>query len=61
VSCVSKKGSGVLPTINSLRVRTKINSQILSVEAPGWQGVKGQEYQAYSELSQRRQAGCIGA
>jgi hypothetical protein len=44
-----------------LRVRKKINSQILSVEAPDWQGVKEQEYQAYSELSQRRQAGCIGA
>jgi hypothetical protein len=25
------------------------------------QGAKAQEYQAYSELSQRRQAGCIGA
>ncbi len=34
---------------------------ILSVEAPGWQGAKVQEYQAYSELSQRSQAGCIGA
>jgi hypothetical protein len=39
----------------------KNNSQILSVEAPDWQGAKEQEYQAYSELSQRRQAGCIGA
>ena len=44
-----------------LRVRATINSQILSVAAPGWQGVKEQEYQAYSELSQRRQAGCSGA
>jgi hypothetical protein len=44
-----------------LRVRATINSHILGVEAPGWQGVKEQEYQAYSELSQRRQAGCIGA
>jgi len=44
-----------------LRVRAKINSQILSVEAPGWQGAKVQEYQAYSELSQRSQAGCISA
>jgi len=34
---------------------------ILSVEAPGWQGVKALEYQAYYELSQRSQAGCIGA
>jgi hypothetical protein len=34
---------------------------ILSVEAPVWQGAKEQEYQAYSELSQRSQAGCIGA
>jgi len=34
---------------------------ILSVEALGWQGAKAQEYQAYSELSQRSQAGCIGA
>jgi len=34
---------------------------ILSVEAPVWQGAKAQEYQAYSELSQRSQAGCIGA
>jgi len=44
-----------------LRVRAKINSQIHSVEAPAWQGAKVQEYQAYSELSQRSQAGCIGA
>jgi hypothetical protein len=34
---------------------------ILSVEALGWQGAKAQEYQVYSELSQRSQAGCIGA
>jgi len=34
---------------------------ILGVEAPGWQGVKTQEYRAYSEFSQRSQAGCIGA
>ena len=34
---------------------------ILSVEAPDWQGAKVQEYQAYSELLQRSQAGCIGA
>jgi len=34
---------------------------ILSVEALGWQGAKAQEYQAYSELSQRSQAGCIDA
>jgi len=34
---------------------------ILSVEVPGWQGAKVQEYQAYSELSQRSKAGCIGA
>ena len=44
-----------------LRVREKINSQILSFEAPAWQGVKEQEYQAYSELSQRCQARYIGA
>jgi len=41
------------------RVRAKLSSQISSVEAPAWQGAKEQEYQAYSELSQRRQAGCI--
>jgi hypothetical protein len=46
---------------SKLRVRAKINSQILSVEAPAGQGAKAQEYQAYSELSQRRQTGCIGA
>jgi hypothetical protein len=45
----------------NLRVRAKINSQILSVEAPAEQGAKSQEYQTYSELSQRRQAGCFGA
>ncbi len=44
-----------------LRVRVKISSQIIRVEAPAWQGAKVQEYQAYSELSQRNQAGCIGA
>jgi hypothetical protein len=48
-------------SIQVLRVRAKINSQILSVEAPAGQGAKAQVYQAYSELSQRRQAGCIGA
>jgi len=39
-----------------LRVRAEISSQIFSVEAPGWQGAKVQEYQAYSELSQHSQA-----
>jgi len=29
----------------------KNKSAILSVEAPGWQGAKVEEYQAYSELS----------
>jgi hypothetical protein len=34
---------------------------ILGVEAPVWQGAKTQESAAAdSELSQRRQAGCIG-
>jgi hypothetical protein len=47
-------GSAPTLTNRSLRVRAKINSQILSVEAPAGQGAKAQEYQAYSELSQRR-------
>jgi hypothetical protein len=34
---------------------------ILSVEAPVWQGAKAQEYQDIPALSQRNQAGCIGA
>jgi len=34
---------------------------ILSVEAPGWQGAKVQEYPVSSELSQHSQAGWIGA
>ena len=29
---------------NQFRVRAKINSQILRVEAPAWQGAKVQEY-----------------
>ena len=33
----------------------------LSVEAPGWQGAKVQEYQDISELSERSQTGWIGA
>jgi hypothetical protein len=53
-------GNTIEPTIK-LRVRAKINSQVLSVEAPAGQGAKAQEYQAYFELSQHRQAGCIGA
>jgi len=44
----------------ALRVRAEISSQIIRVEAPAWQGAKVQEYRAYSELSQRSQAGCIG-
>ena len=51
----------ILEMNGKLRVRATIDSQILSVEAPAWQGAKAQEYQAYSELSQRSQAGCIGA
>jgi len=34
---------------------------ILSIEAPGWQGAKTQEYQDISALSERSQTGCIGA
>ncbi len=34
---------------------------ILSVEAPGWQGAKAQEYQDILKLSERSQAGCIDA
>jgi len=51
----------MLPSGDSSRVRArvKINSQILDVEAPGCQGAKVQEYQAYSELSQRSQTGWI--
>jgi len=44
-----------------LRVSAKINPQIFRVEAPAWQDAKAQEYRTYSELSQRSQAGCIGA
>jgi hypothetical protein len=33
---------------------------ILSVEALVWQNAKAKEYQAYFELSQHNQAGCIG-
>jgi len=47
-------------TVSLLRVRVKINPQILDVEALGCQGAKVQEYQAYSELLQRRQTGWIG-
>jgi hypothetical protein len=36
------------------RVRAKINSQIVSVQAPAQQGAKTKEYQAYSVFSQRR-------
>jgi hypothetical protein len=34
---------------------------ILGIEAPVWQDAKVQEYHVYSELSQRSQAGWIGA
>jgi len=39
----------------------KYKFAILSAEAPVWQGTKAQEYQAYFELLQRSQAGCLGA
>jgi hypothetical protein len=48
-------------SFGGLRVRVKISSQIFRVEAPAGQGAKVQEYQAYCELSQPSQAGCIGA
>ncbi|CAB1059049.1 hypothetical protein D1BOALGB6SA_3807 [Olavius sp. associated proteobacterium Delta 1] len=51
----------IIRAAGRLRVRAKINSQILSDEVPAWQGAKVQEYPAYSELSQRSQAGCSGA
>jgi hypothetical protein len=38
------------------RVRAKISSQFSGVEAPAWQGVETEEYQAYFEFSQRSQA-----
>jgi hypothetical protein len=53
--------SPLLIILLALRVRVKISSQIFSVEAPAWQCAKVQENLAYSELSQRSQAGCIGA
>jgi len=59
VSSLPRKFS--TPGQKQLRVRAKISSQIRSVEVPGWQDAKAQEYQASSELSQRSQAGCIGA
>ena len=34
---------------------------ILSIEAPGRQGAKTQEYQDIYALSEHSQAGCIGA
>ena len=34
---------------------------ILSIEAPGWQGAKTQEYQDVAALSEHSQTGCIGA
>jgi len=55
------RSSNVIMSAIRLRVRTKINWQIFSVEAPAWQGAKVQEYQAYSKFSQRSQVGCIGA
>jgi hypothetical protein len=47
--------------VETIRVRAKISSQFSGVEAPAWQGVEMQEYQAYFEFSQRSQAGWIGA
>jgi len=44
-----------------LRVYSGINSQIFGVEAPGWQGGKTTEYQAYSMFFHHSQTGCIGA
>jgi hypothetical protein len=44
---------GSQPADAALRVRAKMNSQMLSFAAPGWQGAKAQAYQAYSELLQR--------
>jgi hypothetical protein len=38
---------------NQIRVRTKINSQIFSVQAPAQQGAKIKEYLAYSVFLQR--------
>jgi len=54
-----KKLSFIFPPILrdavlALRVRAKINSQIVSVQAPAQQGAKTKEYQAYSVFSQHR-------
>jgi hypothetical protein len=38
----------------ALRARVEISSQIFRVQAPAQQGVKMQEYLAYSEFSQHR-------
>jgi hypothetical protein len=43
-----------------LKVRAKINSQILGIEAPVRQGVQALEYQDISAVGQRSWAGWIG-
>jgi hypothetical protein len=50
-----------IPKPRSAKDSRKNKSTILGVAAPVWQGAKTQESAAAdSELSQRRQAGCIG-
>ncbi|MEA3417450.1 MAG: hypothetical protein U9R02_15130 [Thermodesulfobacteriota bacterium] len=49
----------MIPSVNMGSAKNKF--AISGVEALGWQGAKKHEYQAYSEFSQRSQAGCIGA
>jgi len=63
VSILLKKSFVFKPYFSKIKDKGSLNNKlaILSVEAPDWQGAKVQEYQAYSELSQRSQAGCIGA
>ena len=67
--------SGEVPITNNLKYQVSYKKMlldlsegsrnnkfaILSAEALVWQDAKAQEYQAYSELSQRSHAGCIGA
>ena len=56
------KGSARQKKLVRLRKGSHKNKlAILSVEAPVWQGAKAQEYQDIPALSQRNQAGCIGA
>ena len=61
-SAAPNDDKGLGATMERIRVRAEISSQILRVEAPAWQGAKVQEYldiPSFRNAARRDASACI--